>query len=813
MSEFTSEFAEAPIEPTILCGVLPLLLLHLTCIKNDYPIPMCCGWNMRYPDSIRLGLKSSRDENVVPITTIMCREDDNSRAYFFHGGTVILSLTSYKTLKKEEVNYNTGCLIEPIFKLHDILPVDTIIYQAIPLTIEILQEAIQWVRGQGGGGDSVVVPSVEEGIQIYLRELEDAIPKGQCVEELNSFIATHTWDEDKPDVGDNNSYSLRRFIHDNLARQTKVIAHVLDGLHRLTALDFIMVGFGLEGNEVTDYANNYFHLKQEVVARVYSPKDFTFLLELQMRHISAKVQATHALNIPHGIREFLSHSFLDLEVRCKVGKLRHLHGDSDTALYRYISTKNLSLDNVHELLREDQVSEEIIQTVKTQKDGTFVFIQDWIKKIAEMITLVLQQSPCKMVVRHYVNIDELLDVSKQHMAIFRRNGSRKEGYGYYFSEKKLQLNYFMGHTNYYSENRYNPGNRNTLNANEVELGQLMLWYMLHPTTSQQLLNLVMCHDYTRREQQSVANQKDISRWISAFIHSVTSSVFYSQSIWTRGLKPAQRKVKDTTLSMFLLVETICRTADIYSRVGPIPVLRKTEESLIDTICYNLKKDRNTVDINDLPTLLSCFFAINNELFDDSFKGTDYNPTEGQIEIMSGQLTALDPPPQEKTFCGSGLRSIRYDEDDITITTTLQQLDYIPTTDIMQFVQCWENNTAKYTGITEGVIQRLWTRLRNREMFPGLKTPERADASLQQKDQQSESDTLLQQQESESEKYTVSQSIVKLHNKLLDKLKGMEDELTVIRDQGGEDKIAEEANTLITLKGADHITGTFIGDSE
>jgi hypothetical protein len=148
---------------------------------------------MRYPDSIRLGLKSSRDENVVPITTIMCREDDNSRAYFFHGGTVILSLTSYKTLKKEEVNYNTGCLIEPIFKLHDILPVDTIIYQAIPLTIEILQEAIQWVRGQGGGGDSVVVPSVEEGIQIYLRELEDAIPKGQCVEELNSRRQARCW--------------------------------------------------------------------------------------------------------------------------------------------------------------------------------------------------------------------------------------------------------------------------------------------------------------------------------------------------------------------------------------------------------------------------------------------------------------------------------------------------------------------------------------------------------------------------------------------------------------------------------------------
>jgi hypothetical protein len=338
--------------------------------------------------------------------------------------------------------------------------------------------------------------------------------------------------------------------------------------------------------------------------------------------------------------------------------------------------------------------------------------------------------------------------------------------------------------------------------------------MLHPTTSQQLLNLVTCHDYTRREQQSVANQKDISRWISAFIHSVTSSVFYSQSIWTRGLKLAQRKVKGTTLSMFLLVETICRTAEIYSRVGPIPVLRNTEESLIDTICYNLKKDKDTVDINDLPTLLSCFFAINNELVDDFFAGTNFNPSEERIEIMSGRLTALDPPPQERIFCGSGLRLIRYDEDDITITTSLQQLtDYIPTTDIMQFCQCWENNMAKYTGIMEGVIQRLWARLRNKEMFPGLKTPERADASLQQKDQQSESDTLLQQQQSESEKYTVSRSIVTLHNKLLDKLKGMEDELTVIRDQGGEGKIAEEANTLITLKGADHITGTFIRDSE
>jgi hypothetical protein len=38
-------------------------------------------------------------------------------------------------------------------------------------------------------------------------------------------------------------FCLRTFIHDHLAISTKVVTHVLDGQHHLTALDCVLAGF------------------------------------------------------------------------------------------------------------------------------------------------------------------------------------------------------------------------------------------------------------------------------------------------------------------------------------------------------------------------------------------------------------------------------------------------------------------------------------------------------------------------------------------------------------------------------------------
>ena len=65
---------------------------------------------------------------------------------------------------------------------------------------------------------------------------------------LMKFIEERDWPADSwgqneclEQSGD--AYFLQRYIHENLARATKIMVHIVDGIHRMTATDLTLIGY------------------------------------------------------------------------------------------------------------------------------------------------------------------------------------------------------------------------------------------------------------------------------------------------------------------------------------------------------------------------------------------------------------------------------------------------------------------------------------------------------------------------------------------------------------------------------------------
>jgi hypothetical protein len=144
---------------------------------------------------------------------------------------------------------------------------------ATPLTDEILRNAITWLVGDERS-DSVTWTSTLDGFQQYLNLLSSEIPDDMSTDKLVRFIKGHRWTNStmstkitqivealRPFQGGevrrnsplvplfneerklHDGYHLQSFIHENLANETKIVIHMIDGIHRVTALDCALVGF------------------------------------------------------------------------------------------------------------------------------------------------------------------------------------------------------------------------------------------------------------------------------------------------------------------------------------------------------------------------------------------------------------------------------------------------------------------------------------------------------------------------------------------------------------------------------------------
>ncbi len=197
---------------------------------------------------------------------------------------------------------------------------------ATPLTDEILRGAIKWLVGEDESM-SLERMLMLEGLKIYLDLLSSKIQKDMSMDNLVGFIQNHRWSlsTGSPQIREliatltnrrnsplmthfnqessiNDGYRLQCFIHENLAKETKIVIHTIDGIHRVAALDCALVGFeqncsegGTVGQElpsnIINYASVLPHKEKAIKLKVYYLlKDFYPGLLQQYRALSSQIQ-------------------------------------------------------------------------------------------------------------------------------------------------------------------------------------------------------------------------------------------------------------------------------------------------------------------------------------------------------------------------------------------------------------------------------------------------------------------------------------------------------------------------------------------
>ena len=94
-----------------------------------------------------------------------------------------------------------------------------------------------------------------------------------------------------------NGYFLQRFIHENLASVTKIVVHIVDGIHRVTAIDCTLIGYLSPSNDddarntINEYGKSLPHQYKEISMTTYIPLEIDEKLLQKMKRISSKIRA------------------------------------------------------------------------------------------------------------------------------------------------------------------------------------------------------------------------------------------------------------------------------------------------------------------------------------------------------------------------------------------------------------------------------------------------------------------------------------------------------------------------------------------
>ena len=117
------------------------------------------------------------------------------------------------------------------------------------------------------------------------------------------------------------SYLLQRFIHENLARVTKIVGHVVDGIHRVTALDYVLTGTRTHNNEeeekaIKNYGDRSPHQDKKVTMTIYTPQKINEELLTFMKALSSRIQCSANKQTLHNIRDILCNEIKILAKKC-----------------------------------------------------------------------------------------------------------------------------------------------------------------------------------------------------------------------------------------------------------------------------------------------------------------------------------------------------------------------------------------------------------------------------------------------------------------------------------------------------------------
>ena len=588
---------------SVAAGISACLLLHhskndVTEINNEVvniPNHVSCSVNMRPIELTRLGQNCLRPKKSL---VNRAREEGNT----FLIGDYNIIFTSYKISENEDKNdlVMTSTL--------DNEQNDKIRYHATPLTKKIILAAIGWIRGKVPPGDD---DSTKEDLLLsYFDAMKEHMPLQGSLEldtattalkEAHKFINDREWpSEANPrkshvlQVLTNATHNgitdpiqflrlcnfVRRFIYDYVAKHTQVVGHIIDGLHRLTALESALIGF--DDNRLNDKRLNDNRqlggsiglpaAEFVIVIKTFIPTDEVLndasFLE-HMKALSSTIQNSIGCLQRHKKKEFFAMMIQGLEEKCPGEYM------------------------------DDQVSTSIIQMIEYFSE--------------KIIELICDKSGMAFHHKHMVSgmkLQRLMNCSTHDWSIlFRkkaRNASGYENHSFLFDNYRLTVLHFISQ---YGDIRHPTRySRGVFNAEVFELAQIMLWSRISKQSYDQLLNFFTKSSVTS-VRQLTANDPDgtlMNQWISGFVDTVGTTVYYLFKLYIVNATNDEGDGSHSEMVLMSLIKGVLKgTTEFFSKYGLDPAElpdwftqikgKEENETAWGTIIDDWLSERNMMD--------------------------------------------------------------------------------------------------------------------------------------------------------------------------------------------------------------------------
>ena len=514
--------------------------------KAKIPQHVALPVNMRKVDTLTLGENCMHKDDSL-VNQLRKEKEKNDSSILANGGQFCVIFTSYD--ENPSPNTNT-CQMNV---MQSTLMVEASNFHATHLTMEIINQGIKWLRGSAYAEKDF--GSVADALQEYLNALKEVIPLQNPSElslnHASKFIDSREWSddsqEDKTSVLDciekysrmesNSELSkacclARRFIYKYLAKQTKIVAHVLDGIHQLTALECLLIGY--QQPDTDNYAVRLPHAGTNLAITSMVPPE----LDLEskdflddMKRISSECQQSFGSLQPHSKKVFFAAMIVHLNELC--GGLRMAQ--------QFFSSMKMRTN-----LIEKQIAFFANLIIKVIRDKKHV------------------QNYCMVPNMHLKTLVEEKD-EETWTNLFK---NKNDKFSFLWDDGKFSLlNFIYCHSDIFNMNRYA---RDGFNAEVFELAQVLLWSRISPETFKQLINFFTTNRVSSTVAQVSASDKDgkmTDRWISGFLDTVTTSVYYSYKVITK----AKNSSKDSEiLLMGLIKSAIVGTTDFFSEYGIDP---------------------------------------------------------------------------------------------------------------------------------------------------------------------------------------------------------------------------------------------------
>lgn len=572
---------------------------------RDFPNFLAMPVNYRKIILTRFGIRCQESDEIDQRNSNLfiaaVNEEQGHLPSFLGGQPFLLVVTSFEERMASRGGEDYTRMISAVFHDDDDNGDNSRSFHGVPLSLDIINDANKWLCGLDQFQEA---KSVEEGLKVYIQQLRNRIPllristkfAADDLQTALSFLDTHDWGsaheqeqaqfligriaevaESYRDIGRNtNEAAVRyrklrcetlKFIYKNLARRTKVVVHIVDGIHRLTALEYALV-WPLTKQEFT----------MELETNVCCPTQVNNAFVTKMLNLSNETQNQQGCLKDHGKKEFYKELIQLLDNVCTDKKFmideeNNMMNDSATTLQQ-------DIEHFGSLVLDVLFHDDSRKKYGLDPDLNLGYIDEYIfhgtSRQGKLHTIALE------------NRDEVLS------RLFKNNNG----------DWSLHVTTLKNNSLLTKKCNYE---RSVVHSSLFELAQVLMWTRTSNKSRYLLFDFFSKNHPTPAAQLSSGSPDLTNKWVTSMVNAIATCVYYSYRVCT-AKKIVQSSDEKRYLQPRLITSAIESMLPFFSKTGVDP---KTPE-WFNSLSKRLKEEKLQFPDN-YNTLVTVAYALHLEV--------------------------------------------------------------------------------------------------------------------------------------------------------------------------------------------------------